>query len=351
MDLNFNIGNRVRELRRAKNMTQEQLAGELNVSAQAVSKWETGVTTPDIQLLPELSVILGVTIDDLFAIDDDARFERIDNMLYDVRYLTQTDFTQTERFLKEKYASDDTRPQAALLLAKLYNKRADEYRSLAKPLAKRALLDAPENKEAHCMIFEAEQAAFPDWNTENKRVLIDWYKGFIDKYPNNRPAYLWLLDLLLADGRTAEALDYAERMKAAEHTFHYELYRGHIAAAAHNDAEADRWYHEMLRLYPENWLVWASMGDVNARRCRYDDAIACCEKAMPLRPDPPFVDCEETVSHLYELKGDYKNAIRMQEAIIELMKTKWEISEGETLDSHIREIERLQEKENKKAAH
>lgn len=53
------IGNKIMALRLAKSMTQEQLAGKLMVSPQAVSKWETGAAMPDIQLLPELSVALG----------------------------------------------------------------------------------------------------------------------------------------------------------------------------------------------------------------------------------------------------------------------------------------------------
>ena len=55
------IGARIRSLRLQKSMTQEQLAQKLNLTPQAVSKWENGVGMPDIQLLPELSTLLGVT--------------------------------------------------------------------------------------------------------------------------------------------------------------------------------------------------------------------------------------------------------------------------------------------------
>ena len=40
----MNLGNKIRELRRANNLTQEQLAASLNISAQAISKWEMGVS-------------------------------------------------------------------------------------------------------------------------------------------------------------------------------------------------------------------------------------------------------------------------------------------------------------------
>ena len=42
------LGRKIRELRRSKNLTQEQLADYLNISYQSVSKWETGTTLPDV---------------------------------------------------------------------------------------------------------------------------------------------------------------------------------------------------------------------------------------------------------------------------------------------------------------
>ena len=65
--MNLDFGNRIKSLRLSRSMTQEQLAQKLGVSAQAVSKWESGTNMPDILLLPDLSVIFGVTIDDLFT--------------------------------------------------------------------------------------------------------------------------------------------------------------------------------------------------------------------------------------------------------------------------------------------
>ena len=53
-------------LRRKHHMTQEQLAGKLGLTFQAVSKWETGVSCPDIALLPQLAEIFGVTVDQFF---------------------------------------------------------------------------------------------------------------------------------------------------------------------------------------------------------------------------------------------------------------------------------------------
>jgi transcriptional regulator with XRE-family HTH domain len=61
------IGKRISEYRKKKNLKQDELAEMLGVSAQAVSKWENDLSCPDIALLPELSRIFGVSIDELVA--------------------------------------------------------------------------------------------------------------------------------------------------------------------------------------------------------------------------------------------------------------------------------------------
>ena len=64
--MNENFSKNLRKLRLEKKLTQEQVAEKLGVSAQAVSRWETSVTFPDIMLLPEIARIYGVLVDDLF---------------------------------------------------------------------------------------------------------------------------------------------------------------------------------------------------------------------------------------------------------------------------------------------
>lgn len=66
-DCSYIICRKIGELRRASNMTQEQLAERLGVTFQAVSKWENGLSCPDIALLPLISGIFGISIDELFG--------------------------------------------------------------------------------------------------------------------------------------------------------------------------------------------------------------------------------------------------------------------------------------------
>ncbi len=64
------LSQNISAFRRAKGYTQEQLGELLGVSNQAVSKWETGVSYPDVMLLPSLAEALGVTLNDLYGIAD-----------------------------------------------------------------------------------------------------------------------------------------------------------------------------------------------------------------------------------------------------------------------------------------
>ena len=64
---NGTIGARIAQGRKAKGYTQEEFSQLLNVTAQAVSKWENDLSCPDIQLLPQIASILGVTTDELLT--------------------------------------------------------------------------------------------------------------------------------------------------------------------------------------------------------------------------------------------------------------------------------------------
>lgn len=76
--MGINLGEKLKSLRKEKNISQEKLAQYLNVSFQAVSKWENGSTYPDIELLPEISRFFGITVDELLGaeqIDESALYE------------------------------------------------------------------------------------------------------------------------------------------------------------------------------------------------------------------------------------------------------------------------------------
>ena len=64
---NLKLNETIAACRRKNNLTQEELAAQLSVSNQAVSKWESGQCCPDISLIPMLADIFNISIDELFG--------------------------------------------------------------------------------------------------------------------------------------------------------------------------------------------------------------------------------------------------------------------------------------------
>ncbi len=71
------IGKNIRKYRKICGYTQEELALQLNVTSQAISKWESGSGMPDVSILVPLAKALGVTLDTLFGADLEGKRERI----------------------------------------------------------------------------------------------------------------------------------------------------------------------------------------------------------------------------------------------------------------------------------
>ena len=59
----MNVSEKIRTLRKSKGMSQEELAGQVNISRQAVSRWENGTALPDADNIVQLSKLFGVTTD------------------------------------------------------------------------------------------------------------------------------------------------------------------------------------------------------------------------------------------------------------------------------------------------
>ena len=88
------IGKFITEKRKENKLTQEQLAEQLNISKNAVSKWERGLNLPDVSIMQDLCKILNITLNELFIgekILDDKYKEVADKNLLNV--LENSSFT------------------------------------------------------------------------------------------------------------------------------------------------------------------------------------------------------------------------------------------------------------------
>ncbi len=99
--MQLNLGTKIRELRRRDERTQDNLAEALGVTAQAVSRWESGTTYPDMQMIPAIANYFHISIDELFGYHDD-REEKIKNILENAtEILTKQGFTMYQGSLSE----------------------------------------------------------------------------------------------------------------------------------------------------------------------------------------------------------------------------------------------------------
>ena len=69
--MHLTLGLKIRELRRRDGRTQEALAEALGVTSQAVSRWESGGSYPDMEMIPSIANYFGITIDELFGYNND----------------------------------------------------------------------------------------------------------------------------------------------------------------------------------------------------------------------------------------------------------------------------------------
>lgn len=342
------IGKKIKGLRLKKSVTQEQMAAALNLTAQAISKWENDVTLPDIQMLPEISAYLGVTIDDLFDLSEEKHLERIDNMIWNDRVITRENFDYAESYLKNrlencgrKEEGDKIRAKVLRMLAELHVHEMNYHGEQAEYYAKEALEAEPEEKGNHSVLREAQHGAIADWNIANHHKRIAYYQKFVQEHPNYARGYLWLLDDLIDDGRVAEAEEVLEKLKTVDNDCRVDMYEGLIAWEKGNHEKAFEIWQSMIEKYPDNWLVYTCAADYMTKAERYDKALEYNRKAIELQPSPKYTDGAMCIAHIYEIMGEYGKAIKGWEEVIELLAAEWQITEGESVDAPRREIERL----------
>ena len=98
----MNLGKTIKKLRKQKDITQEQLAEYLNISSQAVSKWETDLSLPDITLIPMLANIFDVSADALLGIDVQNKEKQIDDIIFRANeYNKKTEYEKALLILRE----------------------------------------------------------------------------------------------------------------------------------------------------------------------------------------------------------------------------------------------------------
>ncbi len=339
----MDMGKEIRRLRNDRGLTQEGLAAALNVTAQTVSKWECGNTMPDVQMLPEIAVYFGVTIDQLFAMTPEQQLDRIENQIYARGMFDEAEERQVVQRLLAIGEDPQYAGKAQLNLSKLYNNQAEQYRMLAVKHGKEAVEKTGGDPDAISELANAWGSYIPDWNVRNHHALIEWFSEYCRLHPKNRSAVMWLLDNLIDDRRLTEAREWLEKLAAIDNTFRVPNYRYQIALAAGEAKEAEKLLRGMEEMEDQEWCWALELGDIYTQRQEYDKAIEWYRKGLEAQPSPKFTDGLTSIAHICEIRGDRAGAIAAYREVLRLMREDWGIVSGEERDAVERAIRKLRD--------
>ncbi|MBR4971683.1 MAG: helix-turn-helix transcriptional regulator [Oscillospiraceae bacterium] len=99
--MNIKLGEKIRALRKAKNISQEVLAQYLGVSFQAVSKWENGDTMPDVTMIPAIAIFFDVSTDELFDFNRLETEQKIQEACWKIATIRDDEPEKAEKMLRD----------------------------------------------------------------------------------------------------------------------------------------------------------------------------------------------------------------------------------------------------------
>lgn len=333
------IGMNIKQLRQQKHIKQDTLADYLGVSAQAVSKWETGASEPDIALLPKLANYFGVSIDELFEVPRTEQMERIQNMIWDERRIRPETFDRTAAYLEGILKEDPKDAEALTMLAELYNHRAHGDHENASYYAERALeADPVDAHNAWAAYLEANHAPCGDNWLDNNFSVIRFIRDHVERHPELRFPRILLVENLLADHRLDEAEAEIAQMKKDDA---YLDYSAKLAFLKGDREEALRLWKKAAADYPDKWSATDYLGEGYRLLGMYEEALDTFEKSFTMQTAPRYTDGLFAKAQVHELVGDYEGAIEDRRRIIDCLKTEYNVTDGESVDENLREIERL----------
>lgn len=270
----------LRNLRLEKGMTQEQSAEKLGVSAQSVSRWETGATLPDVLMLPDIAKLYGVLVDDLFkpavrGYDNNA--QRL-TAVYEHTHKPEDFLASAEEFEKlfrtDQTTADDWRTYGVIHEYMVYDCIKKATSSYAKAMDMTRCKDAElfhrirrQNILLRCRIGQGEDC-------------IREQEDVIRAHPDDAQAWVDLAHALFYTGQPESALDIC---------------------------------HTALEKFPAEGLLHVYAGDACRTLKRYDEAFPHWEAAVRL--DDKFLDAMYSMAFCHGDLGQFDKAAVIWEDI------------------------------------
>ncbi len=137
------LGEKIKTLRKQKNISQEVLAQYLGVTFQAVSKWENGTTMPDVATIPAIASFFGVSTDELFDFNLYETEKQVEAIVDEHSRYWDTDKPKAEQIIRDglkKYPGNDILLNCLIGVLELPG-RSDEVISVAKALVESTKYD------------------------------------------------------------------------------------------------------------------------------------------------------------------------------------------------------------------
>ena len=282
MELNF--GERIKRLRRERDLTQEALADALGISAQSVSKWECAYGYPDITQLPAIANFFGVTIDELLGNDSYGKEE--DRKRFWEKYKQYEEHSEEKIEFVREYCRryPDNHWYAQFLCVALSNhilenpENRDKYYALLRTTAKKLLEDVQYRHTAiHCMVRACDECDLEEWlklvpyhtNHNRRSLMIYRYAA----WPDTEKEKLCLAQHNLEAMANLLDMRYPDKAGAAAKAAYHKSVMDTIASFGKEGKIPDGW----LAFYAYKQLVYAAglfgMGEVDAGRAEFLSAM------------------------------------------------------------------------------
>lgn len=330
----MNIGSVIKKLRLDKKLTQEELAKKLNVSFQAVSKWETGTTTPDIYILPKIAVFFSVSMDELFQMNADDYLNKISNMIRDDYNIDDSNFSWAKRYLNGLLLEDENNINARTLLIELHGHRENRDSLTQGRLCEDGLLFDPSDV---CLHGNLTRVRIRRGEIER---LSQFYDKLIQKNPQNEVVYHMMINALIQGQKYDKAKEYINKL---EKTIEQSIFICDVEIARGSIDKTIDLLDDLYRKNLDNIEIIEKIADRYNKIEIYEKAILLYEKSFALQESPKKLDALYALAFLYEKNNDANKAINSWEEIIAYLNSDYNITSGETIDWPLREIKRLKD--------
>ena len=277
----------LKRFRDAKNMTQEQAAEALGVSAQTVSRWECNTTLPDVTILPKIAALYCITIDDLYQ-ETSVAYENYASRLLSVFESSHKpeDFMQAyveyQKLLKSgEYTTNDLR-SCGILHQYMMQVCRDKAEELFDRVIKKGPAEDPETYWS-----TRRQKAYFRWEIGRNQENLDELLPFVEAGSSELQEWICLI----------QAYSFAEDYDTAW-----------------------EWVRKAEARFPESAILHIYAGDLLRSMKRNEEAFPHWRRALEM--EPQWCDAAYSMASCYEEMGDYANASTVYNQIADKLESR-----------------------------